>query len=209
MTTIGWVTGTTDLTAPGVALAVTDAGAGPVETLTLTPVAAMTPLGVGVHQDVRVVVGMVEDDQLLVSANVDDLDPRVWPSVLAALLAAGAADAWLTPILMKKGRPAHTISALLGGERLPEVSAVILAETTSIGLRVQPVGKLALRRAERTVLVDDQRIRVKIALDPGGDVINVMPEWDDVAAAATVLNQPARVILNRAHLAAAPFWAGP
>ena len=159
----------------------------------------------GVSGDVRVVIGTA-DDQVLVAANVDDLDPRVWPGVLSALLAAGAVDVWLTPILMKKGRPAHTVTALAGGGELAAVSAVLLTETTSIGLRIQPVGKLALDREQTTVEVDGQRISVKLARDGDGTIVNVMPEWDDVAAAAAELGRPARRVLGQAQAAAAELW---
>ena len=206
MRTIGWVTGTTDLTDPAVATAVAESGAGPVDALTLAPVQGVTPVGVGVSGAVRVVISAAQDEQLTVSANVDDLDPRVWPGVLSALLAAGAHDAWLTPIVMKKGRPAHTVTALVSGDGLAAVRAVLLTETTSIGMRVQRVEKLALTRSEAVVEIDGVPVRVKIAVGDDGEVFNVMPEWDDVAAAAATLGRPARRVLTEAHAAAAALW---
>jgi uncharacterized protein (DUF111 family) len=96
---------------------------------------------------------------LLIETNVDDLDPRVWPAVIAALLSAGASDAWLTPILMKKGRPAHTLSVLVASEHAAGVRATIFRETSTIGLREQPLGKHALEREMAQVEVGASRSR--------------------------------------------------
>ncbi len=138
---------------------------------------------------------------LLLETNVDDLDPRLWPGVLQALLATGASDAWLTPILMKKGRPAHQLSVLCGPAELGAVREVVFRETSTLGLREQVVGKTALARAERTVEVDGRRVRVKLGL-LGDEVVNAMPEWEDVAAAAAALGRPAKSVLRDAHAAA-------
>ena len=70
-----------------------------------------------------------------IEANVDDLDPRIWPRVIEQLLAVGADDAWITPIVMKKGRPAFTLGVLCGDGVADEVRRVIFTETSSIGLR--------------------------------------------------------------------------
>jgi uncharacterized protein (TIGR00299 family) protein len=119
---------------------------------------------------------------VVVEANVDDVDPRLWPHVLSDLLQAGAHDAWLTPVLMKKGRPAHVLSVLAPPGAVDAVRRVVLTETTTIGLREHGVARTVLARAERTVDVDGQPVRVKTARW-GGDVVNAMPEWDDVVAA--------------------------
>ncbi len=131
---------------------------------------------------------------LLLECNVDDLDPRVWPSVIAALLEAGASDAWLTPILMKKGRPAHTLSVLVAADRAAAVRTEVFRHTTTIGLREQPVGKTALDRAMRTVQVDGHAVHVKIALHEGR-VVNAQPEYDDVARAAAMTGRPVKEVL--------------
>ncbi len=138
---------------------------------------------------------------LLLETNVDDLDPRLWPGVLQSLLTAGASDAWLTPILMKKGRPAHTLSVLCGARDAAAVREIVFRETSTLGLREQLVGKTALARAERTVDVDGQAVRVKLGL-LGDEVVNAMPEWVDVAAAAAALGRPAKQVLADAHAAA-------
>jgi len=158
---------------------------------------------------VRVVIGDAVDrpsTELLYETNVDDLDPRIWPQVLARLMEAGAADAWLTPILMKKGRPAHTLSVLVGSANAEVVRSVILAETSAIGLREFGIRKHAADREFASVEVDGQRIHVKIARY-GGQVVNVQPEYDDVAAAATELKKPVKTILAKAIAAGHDLWS--
>ncbi len=141
------------------------------------------------------------EDPLVLEANVDDLDPRLWPVVLAALLEAGASDAWLTPILMKKGRPAHTLSVLVPAGRVDGVRREVYRQTSTLGLREQRVGKHALDRQLATVEVAGQAVAVKVAR-LGGEVVNVQPEFEDVAAAARALGRPVKAVLADAVSAA-------
>jgi uncharacterized protein (TIGR00299 family) protein len=138
---------------------------------------------------------------VILETNVDDLDPRLWPGVLDTLFTAGASDAWLTPILMKKGRPAHTLSALCRPEAVPAVQAAVFAATSSIGLRIVPVGKVALERTQATVDVLGGQVGVKIATD-GGRAVNVSVEYEDVAALARKLGLPVKEVLRAATAAA-------
>ena len=144
---------------------------------------------------------------LLLECNVDDLDPRVWPSVIAALLEAGASDAWLTPILMKKGRPAHTLSVLVAADRAPAVRTEVFRHTSTIGLREQAIGKTALDRAMRTVEVDGFVVHVKIAVHEGR-VVNAQPEYDDVARAAATTGRPVKEVLADAVAASRALVTG-
>ncbi|HEX5494799.1 MAG TPA: nickel pincer cofactor biosynthesis protein LarC [Mycobacteriales bacterium] len=142
-------------------------------------------------------------DAVVLEANVDDLDPRLWPDVLDRLLAAGAADAWLTPILMKKGRPAHLLALLCAPEAVPGLRELVFSLTSTIGLRELRVGKHALPRRFGEVRVAGQPVRVKVAR-LGGRVVNVSVEFDDVRAAADALGWPAKEVLRAATSAAYP-----
>lgn len=179
------------------------------------PQPAMTVAEVGVgaggrdpatHANVtRLLVGQAADSSppgaVVLETNVDDLDPRLWPNVLAALLEAGASDAWLTPILMKKGRPAHTLSALVPAELLPQVRREVFRQTSTIGVREIAYGKTALEREMHAVTVGGRQVRVKLARLEG-EVLNVQPEYDDVAAASAATGRPVKDVLAEAGAAA-------
>lgn len=142
------------------------------------------------------------DQVILLEANVDDLDPRVWPSVLAALMSAGADDAWLVPIQMKKGRPAHSLCVLCQPGRQDDLIEVIFGNTTTSGLRSSPRHKVALARTWIPLAVDGVRVRIKVA-HRGGLIVQAMPEFEDVAHAATATGLPVRQVLIDASLEAA------
>jgi hypothetical protein len=133
-------------------------------------------------------------EALVLETNIDDLDPRLWPNVIAALLDAGASDAWLTPIVMKKGRPAHTLSALVTTDSAAAVRTEIFRQTSTIGLREQRVAKTSLERTSRTVVLDGHDVRVKLAFHDGA-VVNAQPEYDDVAEVAARTDRPVKDVL--------------
>jgi hypothetical protein len=151
---------------------------------------------------VRVLIGSSQDAPaeawprvLLLETNVDDLSPELVPDAIDALLGAGALDAWTTPVIMKHGRPALTVSALCTREAVGDVRHAFFESTSTLGVRIHEVQRPELER--RTVEVDldegGPRIRVKISfLD--GRAMNAKPEHTDVADAARKLGRSVRAV---------------
>jgi pyridinium-3,5-bisthiocarboxylic acid mononucleotide nickel chelatase len=140
------------------------------------------------------------DNAVLMSVletNVDDMDPRVWPTVLAALLKAGAADAWLVPIVMKKGRPAHTLAVLTPAPRRDVLRRLMFELTSTIGVREVAVSRVALDRFWVPLPVAGGQIRLKVA-HRGGKVVHATPEFDDAAEVAAERSVPVRRVLEEA-----------
>ncbi|WP_375487808.1 nickel pincer cofactor biosynthesis protein LarC [uncultured Jatrophihabitans sp.] len=137
-----------------------------------------------------------EDELQVLEATVDDLDPRLWPDVLDRLVATGAHDAWLTPVLMRKGRPGHVVTALVPPDALDATFGELVRATTTLGVRVHGVARRALPRDTVTVDVDGHPVAVKRGLLDGA-VTTAQPEFDDVRAAADALSVPAAEILRR------------
>jgi uncharacterized protein (DUF111 family) len=154
----------------------------------------------------RIVLGTVlepdgvpwrDNDLLELEATVDDLDPRLWPSVLDSLVEAGAADAWLTPVVMRKGRPGHVVTALISEEIVDAATRVLFTASTTLGVRLRPSSRRALPRDEVVVSVDGCDVRVKRGLLDGRPV-TVQAEYADAAAAAERLGVSVRAVLDRA-----------
>jgi hypothetical protein len=152
---------------------------------------------------VQVVVGTLVEpsatpgpgrEAALLEVNVDDVTGEVLAHTVAALLAAGAHDAWATPIVMKKGRPAHTVSALADPALAGQVASRLTAETGSLGVRGTTLERWPAPRSTSTVEVDGLPVRIKVS--PGR---SSKPEHDDVARVARLRSLPLREVRFRAE----------
>jgi uncharacterized protein (DUF111 family) len=136
----------------------------------------------------------------VIEANVDDGSGELAASWIEELLAAGALDAWATPITMKKGRPALTISAIAEKSMADAVASAMLRETTSLGVRRYEVLRKERPRTVLTVETQYGLIAVKVAAGPFGPP-QVKPEFDACAAAARLHGVPVREVLRAAYAA--------
>lgn len=131
------------------------------------------------------------DDETLIEANLDDMTAEAMAYALERVFAAGALDAWFTPITMKKSRPAVTLSAICASDDAIAVTDVMLRETSTFGVRAMPIQRTKAARRWETVQTPWGPVRVKVKT-VNGDMLDAVPEYEMVAALARAAEVPFR-----------------
>ncbi len=133
--------------------------------------------------------------------NIDDMNPQLYAAVIDRLFAAGARDVWLTPIQMKKGRPAVILSVLADAGLEKPLADMVLTETTTLGIRVTPIHRHEARREVRTVQTPFGAVHVKLKY-LAGSLVGYAPEYEDCRNLAESAQAPLRKVYEAALAAA-------
>lgn len=141
------------------------------------------------------------DALVQLETNIDDMNPELYPTVVQRLLAAGALDAWLTPVQMKKGRPGVVLSLLAPAAQEAELAALLLRETTTLGVRVHAVHRHEAGRELHTVATPYGPVPVKLKR-LGDRVWGAAPEYEDCRRLAEAADVPVRLVYEAAQAAA-------
>ncbi len=137
----------------------------------------------------------------VIEANIDDMNPELFPPLLKGLLDAGARDAFLTPILGKKGRPAYLVTAMADEAAVAKVTDALFRGSTTLGLRMRREERICLERVWKSVQTLWGPVRVKIGMR-GGVAANVAPEFDDCVRVAEEAKVAVREVYDAARAAA-------
>ncbi|HEY8666730.1 MAG TPA: nickel pincer cofactor biosynthesis protein LarC [Tepidisphaeraceae bacterium] len=140
-------------------------------------------------------LGMVE-----LTTNIDDMNPQFYTPVMEKLFRLGAADVWLVPAQMKKGRPAVVLHALATADREGALADALLRETTTLGVRVHDVHRHEARRAMRRVMTEFGEVAVKVKW-VGEELIDVSPEFEECRALGEARGVPVSRIYAAAQAA--------
>lgn len=120
----------------------------------------------------------VQTELIVVEANIDDLNPQVYEYAMDMLLKIGACDVWLTPIVMKKSRPATLISVLINRQDLDKVCSILFSETSTIGVRYYPVERKVAQREFETINSPWGTVQVKVS-SYDSKICSISPEYND------------------------------
>ncbi len=147
----------------------------------------------------RIFTGEISDgareEMVVIEANIDDMNPEIHPYVIGKLLDSGAADAYLVPVIMKKGRPGVVLTAIAAPSLAQTVSSLILSETTTIGVRSHAVSRTIVAREIRTVETSLGAVSVKVITAGGGE--RLVPEFEECRRLAVAKNIPLLEIYRR------------
>ena len=135
-------------------------------------------IGEKILKDKNLKDGYVSDEAVLIETNIDDMNPEFYDYIMDQLFSQGALDVFLTPIQMKKNRPAHMLSIIVYEQNLKEILEVLFSESTTLGVRVREVKRLRLAQQNFIAETKYGKIRVKVGIFKG-EIKNVSPEYED------------------------------
>ena len=137
----------------------------------------------------------------VIETEIDDMSPAIYAHMSGKLFAGGALDVFTTPVMMKKSRVGQLLTVLCHPDRLPELTELILRESTTLGVRFREEQRIILSRETMKVKTPHGQVRVKLAIRPEG-VITVSPEYDDCVRIAAKKKTPLIMVITAASRAA-------
>jgi len=140
-------------------------------------------------------------DSPLLETSIDDMNPQIFGYLFERLLSAGALDAFCTPIIMKKNRPATMLGVLCRPENATALLDIVFTETTTLGVRRRDVDRISAGRNSWTVETPLGPVRVKVK-ERGGRVLAAMPEYEDCVELARQHSRPLLEVIEIARRAA-------
>lgn len=142
--------------------------------------------------------GAFDDKIMVMEANIDNMNPEIFPYVIERMMNNGALDAYTMPMEMKKGRHGIKITALCDKKDIYKLSKILFEETTTLGIRIFPAGRKKLEREIKTINIKYGKIRVKISR-LNGKIKNMAPEYEDCVKIARNKKIPLKEIYKEAN----------
>ena len=150
-------------------------------------------IGEKILKDENLKDGYVSDEAMLIETNIDDMNLEFYDYIMEQLFSQGALDVFLTPIQMKKNRPAHMLSIIVYEQNLKEILEVLFSEATTLGVRIREIKRLRLAQQNFIAETKYGKIRVKVGIFKG-KIKNIAPEYEDCKKMAKQLQVPLKEV---------------
>ena len=154
-------------------------------------------IGEKILSDRDLMDGYVHDEALLIETNIDDMNPEFYDYIMDKLFSQGALDVFLTPIQMKKNRPAQMLSIIVYEQNLKEILEVLFSESTTLGVRIKEVKRLKLTQANFIAETKYGKIKVKVGIFKE-EVKTIAPEYQDCYKLAQQYQVPLKEVYEEA-----------
>jgi uncharacterized protein (TIGR00299 family) protein len=154
-------------------------------------------IGEKILRDENLKDGYVSDEAVLIETNIDDMNPEFYDYIMEQLFFQGALDVFLTPIQMKKNRPAHMLSIIVYEQNLKEILEVLFSEATTLGVRIREVKRLRLAQQNFIAETKYGKIKVKVGIFKG-KIKNIAPEYEDCKKIAQQHHVPLKEVYEEA-----------